>query len=65
MSPNNLESFCDVVTEFGPFGVVLGEHVKEWHVAAEGSSSPDLSSDVVSSRVWIRIPVITLVPLSK
>ncbi len=36
-----------------------------WRVVAERSSSPDPSSGVFSSRVWVRIPVMTLVPLSK
>ncbi len=36
-----------------------------WRVVAERSRSPDLSSGVFSSRVWVRYPVMTLVPLSK
>ena len=35
-----------------------------WHVISELSSSPDPSSGVVSSRVWVPVPVMTLVPLS-
>ena len=36
-----------------------------WRVVAERSRSPDPSSGVVSSRGWVWIPAITLVPLSK
>ena len=35
-----------------------------WSVVAERSSLPDSSSGV-SSRMWVRIPVVTLVSLSK
>ena len=35
-----------------------------WGVVAERSSLPDSSSGV-SSRMWVRIPVVTLVSLSK
>ena len=35
-----------------------------WGVVAERSSLPDSSSGV-SSRMWVRIPAVTLVPLSK
>ncbi len=31
-----------------------------WRVVAEQSGSPDPSSGVVSSGVWVRIPVVTL-----
>ncbi len=36
-----------------------------WCVVAERFSSPNPSSGAVSSRVWVRIPVMTLVSLSK
>ena len=46
----------------GMFGLI---RLFLWCFVAELSSSPDPSSGVVSSRVWVRIPVMTLVPLSK
>ena len=36
----------------------------QWSVVAERSSLPDSSSGV-SSRMWVRIPAVTLVSLSK
>ena len=42
-------------------GVLL---VTSWSVVAERSSLPDSSSGV-SSRMWVRIPAVTLVSLSK
>ena len=64
--------------EFGGFGVVrvklqyfkrsyyLGQYVSLLYIyiVAERSSLPDSSSGV-SSRIWVRIPAVTLVSLSK
>ena len=45
--------------------VTTSKYSKPWHVMTKRSSLQDPSFCVVSSKVWIQIPVMTPVPLSK
>ena len=63
-SLDNIHSFIHFISPLLKYKNRSLQNTKKWGVVAERSSLPDSSSGV-SSRMWVRIPAVTLVSLSK